>query len=201
MPTARSRIWFGVTALCVAGGVLISVFTAAQNSTGHFSTPVERAFNTLVFFTIQSNLIVGVTVLLLALKPERSSPAFGVCRLIGVVAITVTGVVYHVALAGLFDLQGWDQLGNQLVHTVVPIMAVVGWLAFGPRGGHLGAGGALVRRLPALLARIHADPRGVRQLVSLPVHRRDQARIWRSGPQLPVGFTALARSRGRSDGG
>ena len=90
MPTARSRIWFGVTALCVAGGVLISVFTAAQNSTGHFSTPVERAFNTLVFFTIQSNLIVGVTVLLLALKPERSSPAFGVCRLIGVVAITVT---------------------------------------------------------------------------------------------------------------
>ena len=58
---------------------------------------------------------------------------FATFRLIGVVAITVTGLVYHVALAGLFDLQGWDQLGNQLVHTVVPILAVVGWLMFGPR--------------------------------------------------------------------
>lgn len=134
MPRAWSRSWFGVTALCVAGGVLISVFTAAHNSGGHFPTPIERAFNTFAFFTIQSNLLVGLSAALLALKPDRSSSGFDVLRLIGVVAITVTGVVYHVALAGLFDLQGWDQLGNQLVHTVVPIMAVVGWLAFGPRG-------------------------------------------------------------------
>ena len=58
---------------------------------------------------------------------------FATFRLIGLVAITVTGLVYHVALAALFDLQGLDQLGNQLVHTMVPILAVVGWLMFGPR--------------------------------------------------------------------
>ncbi|MGA8679678.1 MAG: Pr6Pr family membrane protein [Acidimicrobiales bacterium] len=129
-----ARLWFGATAACVAAGVLISVFTAAHNSGGHFRTPVERAFNTFVFFTVQSNLIVGVTTLLLAQNPRRSSPVFATFRLIGIVAITVTGIVYHVALAGLFDLQGWDQLGNQLVHTAVPILAVVGWLMFGPRG-------------------------------------------------------------------
>lgn len=123
-----------MTALCVVGGVAISVYTAAHNHTGHFHTPGERAFNTFSFFTIDSNLIVGATVLLLALKPDRSSPVFATFRLIGVVAITVTGLVYHVALASLFDLQGWDQLGNQLVHTVVPILAIVGWLMFGPRG-------------------------------------------------------------------
>jgi hypothetical protein len=78
-------------------------------------------------------LIVGVTTLLLALKPNRSSIVFAVARLTGVVAITVTGLVYHVALANLLDLQGWEQLGNQLVHTVVPILAVTGWLMFGPR--------------------------------------------------------------------
>ena len=132
-PAKWSRLWFAVTALCVVGGVAISVFTAAHNSAGHFHTPVERAFNTFAFFTVQSNLIVGITALLLALQPNRSSPVFATFRLIGVVAITVTGLVYHVALANLFDLQGWDQLGNQLVHTVVPILAVVGWLMFGPR--------------------------------------------------------------------
>jgi len=132
-PPTWSRLWFAVTALCVVAGVAISVYTAAHNHGGHFHTPVERAFNTFAFFTVDSNLIVGVTVLLLALKSNRSSPLFATFRLIGVVAITVTGLVYHVALAGLFDLQGWDQLGNQLVHTVVPILAVVGWLMFGPR--------------------------------------------------------------------
>jgi hypothetical protein len=51
----------------------------------------------------------------------------------GLVAIIVTGVVYHIALAHLLELHSWDQLGNQLVHTVVPILAAVGWLLFGPR--------------------------------------------------------------------
>ncbi len=128
------RVWLGATAACVAGGVIISVFTAAHNHAGHFGTPVERALNTFAFFTVQSNLIVGVTALMLALNPRRSSAVFATFRLIGIVAITATGIVYHVALSGLFDLQGWDQLGNQLVHTAVPIMAVVGWLMFGPRG-------------------------------------------------------------------
>ncbi len=128
-----ARPWFAVTALCVAGGVAISVYTAANNQGGHFPIAVERAFNTFAFFTIDSNLIVGVTALLLVVKPDRTSPVFATFRLIGVVAITVTGLVYHVALASLLDLQGWDQLGNQLVHTVVPILAVVGWLMFGPR--------------------------------------------------------------------
>ncbi len=128
-----ARRWFAVTALCVAGGVAISVYTAAHNGAGHFSSPVERAFNTFAFVSVDSYLIVGVTALLLALRPGPTSQLFATFRPIGVVAITVTGLVYHVALASLLDLQGWDQLGNQLVHTVVPILTVVGWLIFGPR--------------------------------------------------------------------
>lgn len=129
-----SRIWFGATSICVAAGVLISVLTAAHNSHGHFQTPAQRGWNTFAFFTVQSNLIVGVTTLLLALNKGISSFVFAVARLSGLVAITVTGLVYHIALARILDLQGWDQLGNQLVHTVVPLLTVAGWLLFGPRG-------------------------------------------------------------------
>jgi hypothetical protein len=132
VPAKSARVWFAATALCVAGGVAISVYTAVQTP-GRFHTGVERAFNTFAFFTIQSNLIVGGTALLLALKPDRSAAVFRVFRLIGLVAITVTGVVYHVALSRILDLEGWHQLGNQLVHTVVPVLAVAGWLMFGPR--------------------------------------------------------------------
>ena len=133
MAAKWARWWFLVTALCVVAGVMLSVYTAVTGR-GHFRTGAERGFNTFAFFTVQSNLIVGATTLLLAINPVRTSTVFRTFRLIGVVAITLTGVVYHVALASVLELNGVHQLGNQLVHTVVPILTVVGWLMFGPRG-------------------------------------------------------------------
>jgi hypothetical protein len=128
-----ARPWFAATALCVAAGVTLSVYTAVHTP-GHFHSAVARGFNTFAFFTILSNLIVGATTLLLAVKPAQTSTVFKTFRLIGLVAITVTGIVYHVALASVLDLDGIHQLGNQLVHTIVPLLTVIGWVAFGPRG-------------------------------------------------------------------
>ncbi len=106
---------------------------SAVQTPGHFHSGVERAFNSFAFFTIQSNLIVGATTALLAIRLDRASTVFRTFRLIGLVAITVTGIVYHVALASLLNLAGLHQLANQLVHTVVPLLAVTGWLLAGPR--------------------------------------------------------------------
>jgi hypothetical protein len=110
-----ARTWFAATALVVAFGVAIEVVLAVQNhpvqtSTGEVTARfgdggLDRALNVFAFFTIQSNLIVGVTSALLAVSLKRSSTVFGVFRLIGLVAITVTFLVFHVALAGLLDLE------------------------------------------------------------------------------------------------
>jgi hypothetical protein len=129
-----ARSWFAATALCALAGVVISAVNAANNSGGHFHPAAARATNAFAFFTIQSNLLAGLGSLLLAIRPDRRSQAFAVLRLSGLTAIAVTGVVFHAVLAQTLDLAGWDALGNELVHTVVPIMAVVGWLAAGPRG-------------------------------------------------------------------
>jgi hypothetical protein len=131
-----ARIWFGATAACVLAGVLISAVNAA-NATGpeaHFHAAAGRFFNTFAFFTVQSNLLIGVATLLLALRLDRSATAFAVMRLSGLVAILVTAIVFHAVLAQLLNLSGWGRIGNELVHTIVPAMAVVGWLMLGPRG-------------------------------------------------------------------
>lgn len=128
-----ARPWFAATALAVLTGVIIQVFVSANNQHGLFPTAAGRVFNVFCYFTVQSNLIVGVTSLLLALRLERSSTVFRVFRLIGVVGITVTGIVYHVALAHLLDLDSWALAADQILHTVVPILTVAGWLVFGPR--------------------------------------------------------------------
>ncbi|MGB0098467.1 MAG: hypothetical protein WBP81_38750 [Solirubrobacteraceae bacterium] len=72
--------------------------------------------------------------MLLAINPNRSSTAFSAFRLTGVVAITVTFIVFHVALSHLLDLDKWAEAANQLQHTVVPVLTVAGWWMFGPRG-------------------------------------------------------------------
>ncbi len=133
MSKQGARAWFAATAACVLAGVVISAITAANNVHGHFQPAAARAANAFVFFTVQSNLLVGAATLLLAFNLHRSSTPFAVLRLTGLVAITVTGIVFHVALAQTLDLKNWDAIGNELVHTVVPVMAVVGWLMNGPR--------------------------------------------------------------------
>jgi hypothetical protein len=86
------------------------------------------------YFTILSNTIVGVTSLLFALNPYRRSTVFRVFRLMGLVAITITFIVYGVALAHLLDLDSWAYFSDVLLHRIVPVVAVLGWLIYGPRG-------------------------------------------------------------------
>jgi hypothetical protein len=127
-----ARGWFAATALAVLAGLVIQAFVTAAATGGVFHPATGRVLNLLAFFTIDSNVIVGVTSLLLALRLRRSSTVFGVARLTGLVAIMITGIVYHVALRGLFELDSWALAADMILHTVVPILAVVGWLSFGP---------------------------------------------------------------------
>ena len=98
------------------------------------ATLAGRLLRVLSFFTIQSNLIVGWTSAQLALRPDRDGPAWRVVRLDGLFGIAVTGIVYSTVLAKIHEPKGWEQVStNTAFHYVVPIMAVLGWLLFGPR--------------------------------------------------------------------
>jgi len=114
-PTRRhlvSRGWFAVTAVSAFSAVAIQVVVAA-GARGHFTTPLEMALSVFAFFTIQSNIIVALTCLLLAVRLERTSELFRMFRLSGVVAILITGLVYHTMLAGLVYLHGWGRCATR----------------------------------------------------------------------------------------
>ncbi|WP_214369492.1 Pr6Pr family membrane protein [Pseudonocardia sp. H11422] len=131
---AIGRAWFGLTAAVVALGMVVQMVVTAGATGGRFDTAPARIANLLVFFTILSNLLLGVTTLLLAIAPGRSSTVFRVLRLDAVLGITVTGIVYHLVLAPLSDLTGVAWFADQLLHTAAPLLGVLGWLLFGPRG-------------------------------------------------------------------
>ena len=130
------RLWFAGTALVVAIGLVVQLVATARLDRGFFDSRAGRIVNMFCFFTIQSNIIVLVTCALLAAGSARrpTGSTFWVLRLDGVICIAVTFVVFHVALADLHDLQGLAKTADFLLHTASPLLCVIGWLVFGPRG-------------------------------------------------------------------
>lgn len=135
MTTARR--WHVVTAVvAVAALVLQLVLVAIGNPVLDEVEPpglAMRLYRFVAYFTIESNLLVAVAAVALARDPARDGTAFRVVRLAGTVGITITAVVHFVLLRPLLDLGGLDYLADKLLHMVVPALAVVGWLVFGPR--------------------------------------------------------------------
>lgn len=130
-----ARAWFAATALVVLAAVVLQVVVTATSSEGFFPTAPQRTLNLFAYFTVQSNVLVGITSARLARRLETGDLAARALRLASVLGILVTGVVYHTVLRQLFDLEGAAAVADVLLHTVSPLMCVGGWLLLGPRGG------------------------------------------------------------------
>ena len=73
------------------------------------------------------------TAVRLALRLGRDGRLWRVLRLDAIVGIAVTGVVHWFLLRPLLHLHGWSYVTDKMLHVAVPLLAVVGWLLFGPR--------------------------------------------------------------------
>lgn len=138
-----ARVWHGLLALAVLVAVAMQLWIALRVPGHPHSTEpgrlaggstAERVIRTLSFFTVQSNLLSLVVSAQLARNPVRDGAVWRVLRLDALVGITVTGVVYTTVLARIHEPKGWQEtFTNTIVHYLVPIGMVVGWLLFGPR--------------------------------------------------------------------
>jgi hypothetical protein len=128
-----TRTWFAVTAVVALAGLVLQVVVTAGETGGRFTTVAGRVANLFCFFTIDSNLLVTATSAVVALGVARGA-LFRVLWLDALVGIIVTGIVYQVALAGLYELHGLALVADTMLHKVTPILFVLGWLIAGPRG-------------------------------------------------------------------
>ncbi len=128
---ALARLWFGVTAVVVVAALVIQI-VALVPPQGRYVSFGGRVANLFTYFTIISNVLVLVTSAAFA-RGRGTSPLMRVLWLDALVGIVVTGVVYQVALAGLYQLHGLGLAADILLHRVSPVLCVLGWLLFAPR--------------------------------------------------------------------
>lgn len=143
MNRTAARVWNATIAVVMLLALLLQLWIAVRvsatpraHAVGTLAgAPVaERMLRVLSFFTVQSNILSGVTSAQLARNPDRDGRVWRAVRLASLFGITVTGTVYSTVLAKIHEPHGWvETFVNDIFHYVIPIMMVVGWLLFGPR--------------------------------------------------------------------
>lgn len=132
-----ARVWHAMTAAVAITALALQLVLVIQGGRVLDETDqpelAVRLARFVAYFTVQSNLLVAVTTVQLARRPDRDGSAWRALRLAAVVGITVTGVVHFVLLRPLLDLDGADYVADKLLHMAVPVVAVLGWALFGPR--------------------------------------------------------------------
>jgi hypothetical protein len=138
-----ARGWHGAVAALVVVAIALQVAVAVKVSavphdvsTGLLrgSSLAGRIIRVFSFFTILSNVLSGIVSAQLARRPDRDGSWWRPLRLAALVGITVTGIVYSTVLAAIHQPNGAAEVTvNTIVHYVVPVMMVAGWLLFGPR--------------------------------------------------------------------
>lgn len=124
---------------------LALIATGIARITGVF-TP-SPSWNALLYYTVLSNLLCLVWVVLLIIRTIRDLRSEGArghstpsARWSGAVmmAITVTMIVYLLVLVPSAFVQGGDyvpfSLTDNLIHVITPCLLIVDWLLFVPKG-------------------------------------------------------------------
>ena len=143
MSNRPARGWNATIALLVTVSILVQLWIAIRVSAtppGHAvgtlagTAAANRVLRVLSFFTIQSNILSGITSFQVGRNPNRDGRVWRAVRLASLFGITVTGIVYATILAKVHEPHGWQETStNTVFHYIVPIMMLLGWLLFGPR--------------------------------------------------------------------
>lgn len=125
--SSLSRL-FGIVLAIVAWVGLVVQSIAITGKGLEFSFVFVNFFS---YFTIQSNIFVAlIATYWLFAKKETNNVYMRIFEFGTLVNITVTGIVYGVILAGIWQPQGLDLIADTLLHYVVPLLFVVNWFVF-----------------------------------------------------------------------
>ena len=83
--------------------------------------PLERFLVTIFYFTTQSNFLIFIIMSLFLLK-KNNNRWYPILCFIGLIDITITGLIFHIFLSSYMSSIG---LMQQLLHTVIPIIYIL----------------------------------------------------------------------------
>ena len=134
MPPPKS-IFQILIALLAWTAVGLQFYLIIENRVVSIPETIIRFFS---FFTILTNILVAVCFTCLWLFPASTAGRFFQRLSIQTAVtayITLVGVVYQVLLRQVWDPQGLQKWVDELLHSVIPALVLIYWIAFTPKAG------------------------------------------------------------------
>lgn len=132
-----ARIWHGLVATVATFALMFQLVLVVRGDAvlvdAEPPSMADRLIRFISYFTILSNILVAYTSAALARDPQHRGRVWNVLRLNAIVGIAITGIIHWFFLRPILDLHGASYAVDKLLHVVVPIIAIIGWVAFGPR--------------------------------------------------------------------
>jgi hypothetical protein len=122
------RVAAGLIALIIWAGLAVQ-FSAVIEQNGSVT---ETVWVLLRYFTILTNLLAALFLTRIAFDKS----AFDSPLLLGGLTLSMVfvGLIYVLFLRGLLELSGGASLANFILHYVAPVLVLLFWLVFAPKG-------------------------------------------------------------------
>ena len=132
--TKASQIYLVIVAIVGWFALILQFYLMIQNRKVSIPETTIRFFS---FYTILTNILIALYSTFLLLKPDSgwgkyfSRPSVATAITI---YILVVGITYNLILRQIWNPQGWDKVADELLHLAIPILFLVYWLIFVPKG-------------------------------------------------------------------
>jgi hypothetical protein len=118
-------------------GLVLQIITAVLRAHREGTSVLTTLWHLIGYFTITTNTIVAV--LFTTLAASRPGTAISWASRPGVLAATTVhiafvGIAYSVLLRGTWHPQGLSLVADEIVHDVVPLLTLLFWFRYAPKG-------------------------------------------------------------------
>lgn len=123
--------------VCAWTGILLQFSTLSHTLLSQGKTWLQCLVQFFSYFTTTTNTLVAVTttIALCATQTKWGSACIKPSAITAItVYIMVVGLVYDVVLRPLGHRQGLARAGSELVHSAVPLLYIIYWLAYATKG-------------------------------------------------------------------
>lgn len=128
--------WFSITLGFVL--TLFRVYPTLERNPHLVGYTDASAFDRVVdyfsWFTIWSSILIAWLFTMLARGKLEPTNRNRVLLTDGLLMVSVTGIIFQVLLRGLVPLQGLQVVTDAIEHAWGPLLAIVAWIVYGPRG-------------------------------------------------------------------
>lgn len=131
------RIYRAIAAIIVWFALGLQLFLIINKALNNQISLLSETIRFISYFTILTNILVALCLTCPLISPSsRMSKYFSRSFVQGGIAvyITIVGITYSLLLRNLWKPEGWQLVADRLLHDVMPVVFVLFWLIFVPKG-------------------------------------------------------------------